>query len=721
MKNLHYRACTLCEAMCGVVVESDGRRVLGIRGDDADPFSRGHICPKAMALADLHHDPDRLRTPLLRQGERFVSIGWEQAFDEVTANLKRVQRTHGRDAVAYYQGNPTVHNLGSMLASPLFVDGLRTKHKFSASSVDQLPHMLAAYLMFGHQLLMPVPDIDRTDYMLVLGANPAVSNGSLMSAPGASDRLKNIIGRGGKVVVLDPRRSETALLASEHHSIRPGSDALFLLAFLHVLVAEGRVDFGEHARRVEGAEQLAALVADFSPARVAVRTGVPAETVTRLAHEFAAAPRAVCYGRIGVCTQAFGTLACWLINLINLATGNLDREGGAMFTEPAIDLLALGGKWARGQYATYHSRVRRLPEFGGELPLAVLAEEIETPGAGQIRALVTSAGNPVLSAPNGTRLERALPTLDFMVSIDFYLNETTRHAHVILPPTGPLEHDHYDLVLHLLAVRNTAKYSPASFAREPDARHDHEIFAALTVRMSESWLQRALTRSYALLLAKLGPSGLIDKLLRFGPYGDRLLPGRRGLSLRALQRAPHGVDLGPLRPCLARRLPADHARIVLAPAPLLADLARLERELAAPAPDLVLIGRRQLRSNNSWLHNSPLMIKGPARCTLQMHPSDAAARGLSHGARVELSSKVGAIEVPLEITDALMPGVVSLPHGFGHTRAGTATRIASANAGASINDVTDDGRIDPLSGNASFSGVPVTVRALPHLREATTG
>jgi anaerobic selenocysteine-containing dehydrogenase len=722
MKNLHYRTCTLCEAMCGIVVESEGRQVLQIRGDDDDPFSRGHICPKAVALADLHHDPDRLRTPLLRQGDGFVSIGWEQAFDEVAANLKRVQRAHGKSAVAIYQGNPSVHNLGTMLTSPLFVGSLHTNSRFSATSVDQLPHMLAAYLMFGHQLLMPVPDVDRTDFMLVLGANPAVSNGSLMSAPGAAERLKNVVGRGGKVVVLDPRRTETALLASEHLFIRPGSDALFLLAFLHVLVAERRIDFGAHTRRVEGAEQLAALVAGFPPARVAAHTGVPADTVLRLARAFAAAPRAVCYGRIGVCTQEFGTLACWLINLINLATGNLDREGGAMFTEPAIDALKLGGDLFRGQFGSYRSRVRKLPEFGGELPVATLAEEIETPGAGQIRALVTSAGNPVLSTPNGARLERALSTLDFMVSIDFYLNETTRHAHVILPPSGPLEHDHYDLALHILAVRNTAKYSPATFSRDPDARHDYEIFNALTRRMSETRTERAVARAYALLLEKAGPRRVIDLLLRSGPYGDRFLPFARGLSLKALLRAPHGVDLGPLRPCLAKRLPKDHQQIVLAPELLRADLKRLEQLLEEPASaGLVLIGRRQLRSNNSWLHNSPRMIKGPARCTLQMHPSDAAARGLSHGCQVELRSKVGAIKVPLEITDALMPGVVSLPHGFGHTRAGTAQRIASANAGASINDVTDDGRIDLLSGNASFSGVPVAVSASPHLREATTG
>jgi len=453
--------------MCGVVIETEGRNVLSIRGDADDPFSRGHICPKAMGLSDLHHDQDRLRTPLRREGGRFVPISWEQAFDEVAANLKRVQKQHGKSAVAVYQGNPSVHNLGTMLMSPQFVRTLRTRNRYSATSVDQLPHMLAAFAMFGHQLLIPIPDIDRTEYMLVLGANPAVSNGSLMTAPGAADRLKAIVKRGGKVVVLDPRRTETAALASEHVFIRPGSDALFLMAVLHTLFSEQLARPGALLPLLSGFEQVASLVTDFAPERVAETTDVPADTIRRIAREFASAPRAVCYGRVGVSTQDFGTLCSWLINLINIVTGNLDREGGAMFPQPAIDPLTLGAAFSRGHFATFKSRVRGLPEFGGELPVATLAEEIDTAGKGQIRALVTSAGNPVLSTPNGARLERALPTLDFMVSIDFYLNETTRHAHIILPPSGPLEHDHYDLAFHVLAVRNTTKYSPATFPRSP--------------------------------------------------------------------------------------------------------------------------------------------------------------------------------------------------------------------------------------------------------------
>jgi anaerobic selenocysteine-containing dehydrogenase len=715
MSTQHYRTCSLCEAMCGVMVESEAGQVVRIAGDRADPFSRGHICPKAMALADLHHDPDRLRTPLRRhpsEPERFVPIGWDEAFDEVAAQLKRVQRAHGRDAVALYQGNPTVHNMGALLLSPLFTQLLGTRNRFSATSVDQLPHMLAAYLMFGHQLLMPVPDLDRTQYMLVIGANPAVSNGSLMSAPGAAQRLEAIVARGGKVVVIDPRRSETARLASEHHFIRPGSDVFFLLAVLHTLFADGAIKLGALSDLSRGVDVLCELVKPYAPERVAARTGIAAADILRIARELARSERAVCYGRVGVSMQDFGALCCWLINVINLVTGNLDRIGGAMFTQPAVDPLGLDLPLLRGRFGSYHSRVRKLPEFSGELPVAVLAEEIETPGPGQIRALITAAGNPVLSAPNGARLSQAFAGLDFMVSIDFYLNETTRHAHIILPPTGPLEHDHYDVALHLLAVRNSAKYATATFERPVEARHDFEIFNALIARLGDKPHERWLARQASRLLAGLGAAGILDLLLRAGPYGAGFWPGKPGLSLATLKAAPHGIDLGALSPCLRQRLPKDHARIELAPEPMQRDLQRVARALGAAAEaGLVLIGRRQLRSNNSWLHNSPRMIKGPARCTLQMHPDDAEARGLRHGAEVQVRSKVGAVRVPLEVTDCVMQGVVSLPHGFGHTRSGTQLRVASAHAGASINDVTDEMRVDLLSGNASFSGVPVAVEA----------
>jgi anaerobic selenocysteine-containing dehydrogenase len=715
MTTTHYRTCTLCEAMCGLTLQTEGGRVVSIRGDADDPFSRGHICPKGAALGDVHADPDRLRQPMRRTPGGWQPVSWDEALDEAAERLRAVQRAHGRDAVAVYQGNPTVHNYGSMLYAPGFVRALGTRNRFSATSVDQLPHHLAAYFMFGHGLLIPVPDLDRTDFFLVLGANPAVSNGSLMSAPDAAGRIKAIRRRGGTVVVVDPRRTETAALADRHHFIRPGTDALLLLALLHVVFAEGLEKPGRLAELTDGLEAVRALAADFAPERAAAATGIEADEIRALARAFAAAPSAVCYGRCGVSTQAFGGLAHWLINLLNLVTGNLDRPGGAMFTRAAVDVL----KRSRpGSYGRWKSRVRGLPEFSGELPVATLAEEMLTPGPGQVRALVTSAGNPVLSTPNGAQLDRALAGLDFMVSVDFYLNETTRHAHLILPPTSPLEHDHYDLVFYLLSVRNAARFSPAVFPTPPGALHDWEIFLGLQRRLERG----AKARLRHAVLARMRPHGLLDVGLRTGPYGAGFRPFGRGLSLRKLRRHPHGIDLGPLEPALPGRLFTRDRRIHAAPAPMLDDVARLRAQLAdaetsadaaaADEFDLLLIGRRQLRSNNSWMHNYPRLMKGRDRCTLLLHPADAAARGIADGAAVRVGSRAGSVEVAAELSDEVMRGVVSLPHGFGHGRPGTGVTVAAAHPGASANDVTDELRVDALGGNAALNGVPVRVEAV---------
>ena len=706
----HFATCTLCEAICGIVVETEERRVVSIRGDADDPFSRGHICPKALGLQDVYDDPDRLTRPVRRDGASWTEIGWDEAFDEVARGLRAVQRAHGNDAVAIYLGNPTVHSLGAMLFTPTFVRALRTKNRFSATSVDQLPHHLVASVMFGHQLLLPIPDIDRTQHLLILGANPAVSNGSLMTAPDVVQRLKAIRARGGRVVVIDPRRTETAALADEHHFIRPGTDALLLLAVLHTVFGEGLERVGRLQPSCDGLDEVRRLASGFPPERVAGACGLAAGTIRDLARAFASAERAVCYGRLGVSTQAFGALACWLVNVLNIVTGRLDEPGGAMFTRPAVDLVGTRGFVGPGHAGRWKSRVRDLPEFAGELPVAALAEEIDTPGEGQVRALVTSAGNPVLSTPNGRRLERALLSLDFMVSIDFYINETTRHAHVILPPTSPLERDHYDLVFHVLAIRNTAKFSPAVFTREPKARHDWEILNALTwrLRAPRGWARARLEAS---LRRALGPLRLLDYAIRVGPYGAGLRPRGAGLTRRRLEAQPHGVDLGPLEACLPARLCTPRRRIQLAPQAWVRDVGRLERLLDRSDGDdtLSLIGRRDLRSNNSWMHNSSRLVKGPRRCTLRMHPGDAAARALDHGARVRVRSRVGVIETDLEVTDEVMPGAVSLPHGWGHDREGTRLTVAGAHPGASINDLTDDASLDALSGNAAFNGVRVTV------------
>jgi anaerobic selenocysteine-containing dehydrogenase len=717
MPATHYRTCNLCEAMCGIAVEHEGGRVLAIRGDKDDPFSRGHICPKAVALQDVHEDPDRLRRPLRRRGRDWEEVGWEEALQEAAERLAAIQKAHGRSAAAVYLGNPTVHNHGSTLFSLLFLKALGSRSRFSATSVDQLPHMLASLLMFGHQLLLPVPDVDRTDFMLILGANPVASNGSLMTAPGIERRLKEIRGRGGRVVVVDPRRTETAALADRHVPIRPGTDALLLLAILHALFEEGRVRPNRILEMSDGLETVAAAVKAFPPEAVAAPTGVAAPLVRELARDLAATPKAVCYGRVGVSTQEFGGLCCWLINVINAVTGNLDRPGGAMFTRPAADLVALADRIGqRGHFDKGRSRVRGLPEFGGEWPAAVLAEEIETEGPGRIRALVTSAGNPVLSTPNGARLGRALASLDFMVSIDIYLNETARHAHLVLPPTFALEHSHYDLVFHALAVRDTAKYSEALFPPRPDQRHDWEILLELATRLRVARGDGALgARLQRAVFRALSPDRLVAWLLRMGPHGAGLLPFAAGLTLGRLRESPHGVDLGPLAPCLPERLYTSTRRIDLAPAPLLADVERARRALSA-APDnsaLRLVGRRDLRSNNSWMHNSPRLVKGPDRCTLLMHPQDAATRALAAGQRVRIASRAGSVVAALELTEEMMPGVVCLPHGWGHASDGARLRVAKERPGVSLNDLTDEQVVDPLSGNARLSGVPVEVTPAP--------
>src|SRR3990172_2136517 len=572
-RRLHYRSCNLCEAICGIEITVQADQRLDIRGDKDDPFSRGYICPKAVALQDVHDDKDRLKYPVRRTPHGWQRIGWEEAFDEVTQNLKRIHAKYGRNSIATSLCNPTVHNYGALLFAPGFIRSLHTRNRFSATSVDQLAHHLAAYLMFGHQLLLPVPDLDRTNLFLILGANPAVSNGSMMTAPGIGRRLQEIRQRGGKVILIDPRFNETARLADRHLFIRPGTDVLLLLALLHVVFDEGLTRLGPLATFTEGADIIGRLVTEFSPEKVASTTGIDSSQIRLLAREFASAQSAVCYGRVGVSTQEFGATCQWLINVLNVVTGNLDRPGGAMFTLPAFDPLSAPESLApRGSFARWHSRVRRLPEFAGELPVVTLAEEIFTEGPGQIKALVTYAGNPVLSTPNGRQLDRALAGLEFMASIDFYINETTRHAHIILPPSSSLERGHYDLAFHLLGVRNTAKFSPALFQPSEETRDDWEILLELQTRMEHEGLLGRLKRK--LIRRFFGPERILDLGLRFGPYGAKLNPFSKGLTLRRLQKAAHGIDLGPLTSCLPERLRTSSKRIELAPRLLVKDVER---------------------------------------------------------------------------------------------------------------------------------------------------
>jgi anaerobic selenocysteine-containing dehydrogenase len=692
MSEVHYRACNLCEAICGIEIKHESGKVLSITGDKKDPFSRGHICPKALALKDIYEDKNRLKHPVKRTGSEWRAISWDEAFDEIAAKIKEIQDRNGRNAVAVFQGNPSVHNFGTLLSSGDFLKSLKTQNHYTATSVDQLPHHFAAWAMLGHPLLLPVPDIDRTEYFLILGANPLASNGSLMTSPDIINRLEAIKKRGGKIVLIDPRRTETARVASEHHFIKPSSDAYLLLALINTLFAENLVNPGRLKDFTDDVETLREVSKAYAPEKVAGLTGISAEEIRRIAREFASAGSAVCYGRVGVSTQAFGGLCQWLINSINILTGNFDRAGGAMFTAPAFDILAAtkGGNI----FNRWQSRVRNLPEFMSELPVAALAEEILTDGDGQIKALFTSCGNPVLSTPNGGQLEQALEKLEFMVSIDIYINETTRHADIILPPATGLEVSHYDVIFNILAVRNTAKYSAPLFAKESGAKYDWEIFQTLAHRLSG--------RSEPLKLVP--PEMKLDFGLRFSPYR---------LTLEELQKNPHGVDLGELKPCLPGRLFTENKRLNLAPEIFVKDLARLpaEENKTVDFP-FALIGRRHLRDCNSWLHNSEILVKGKNRCTLMINRTDAERLNLQNNQTVKVSSRVGAIELPAEITENIAPGVVSIPHGYGHARAGVRLDTAKNHAGVSINDLTDHALVDELTGNAAFSNVKVRVQTI---------
>jgi anaerobic selenocysteine-containing dehydrogenase len=714
----HYRTCNLCEAMCGIEVEIDGDEVVSIRGDERDVFSRGHVCPKATALKDVYDDPDRLKRPVRRVGDRWEQISWDEAFEQVVDRIHQVQEEHGRDAVGVYQGNPNAHNFGSLVFGPPFLRSLRSKNCFSATSCDQLPLMLASYFMYGHQLLFPIPDVDRTDFMMLLGANPLASNGSIMAAPGIKKRLEAIGKRGGKVVLVDPRRNETARVADEHVFIQPGTDALFLLGLLHEVCAAG-VDLGRLSGSTKNLDRVVEIAKAYPPAQSEAITGVPAETVKRLARELRAAPKAVLYGRVGTCTQEFGGLCMWLINVLNAVTGNLDEPGGSMFSSPAIEVRRkVGGFGAsRGSYGRWQSRVSGLPEFGGELPASAMAEEMLTPGEGRIRAMITVAGNPVLSTPNGAQLDRAYASLDFAVSIDFFINETSRHADIILPPVSPIQRSHYDLALYLTAVRNVAKYSPPAFALKKGELDDWQIVTELGCRLAER-RHGKLSKQYVTARAtqKAGPERVLDLGLRLGAYGKRLNPLGTGLSLGKLKKNPHGIDLGPMQSTLPEGLPEKHGPVDLAPDLFVDDLDRLRARFPTTGSttsdgQLLLIGRRQLRSNNSWMHNSQRLMKGKSRCTVMINPDDAERLGVKSGDMVTLSSRVGQVSAPAEVTGDMMLGVVSLPHGFGHGRDGVQLSVATNHAGVSVNDLTDDKYIDVLSGNAAFSGVPVTLRA----------
>ena len=741
---ISYATCPLCEATCGLEIETRGREIISIRGDAQDVFSHGYICPKAYSLKELHADPDCIREPMVRRNDRWFNVSWDDAFAEIERGLMPILDEHGRDSLAIYVGNPNAHNIASLLYLPALLQTARTHNFFSASTVDQMPKHVAAGLMFGTLFSIPVPDLERTEYLLLLGANPLVSNGSLMTAPDMRGRLRRLRQRGGKVVVIDPYRTRTAQEADEHHFIRPGHDAHFLLALVHTLFAEGLVAPGKLTEYIAGLEQVSVLAEPFTPERVATTCGIDASTIRAIARELAATSRAAVYGRIGTCTQEFGTLSSWLVDVLNVLTGNLDREGGAMFPKAAAGSRNTTGTPGHGRgvrFGRWKSRVRGLPEIYGELPVSCLAEEIDTPGQGQVKALITLAGNPALSTPNSARLQRALSTLKFMVSIDIYLNETTRSANVILPPPPVLARSHYDLALYQLAVHNVANYSAPVIEREAGELDEWELFLRLagilagqgpdadlstiddfvitTLIQREVGLDgsnienRDVSELLEALTPRRGPERLLDFLLRSGPYGDAF--GRHdGIRLETLEAHPHGVDLGPLQPRIPEVLRTPSGKIELAPQPIAGDVKRLltsfEQDLTSSNGHMLLIGRRDLRSNNSWMHNLHVLAKGKDRCTLHIHPHDAAHLELVDGNVATVASRTGSVEIPIEITDAIMPGVVSIPHGWGHSLSMTKTRIASEHAGVNTNILSDEVEVDPLSGNAVLNGIPVIIK-----------
>ena len=697
----HFRTCTLCEAMCGVEIKHDGEKVLSIKGDKNDPFSQGYICPKATALQDLHEDPDRLRQPVERTADGWKSISWPEALDKVAAGIQSIQQKYGQNALGVYLGNPNVHNMGGMLTIKQLLTSLKTRSRFSATSIDQLPHHIISMHLFGHMLRIPVPDVNNTQYMLIIGGNPLASNGSIMTAPNMRQKLKDIKARDGKVVVVDPRRTETANIASEHHFIRPATDVFLLLAMLNEIYTQGYAKLDTRvAALAPEIDRLALFAEQYTPESVADITGITAAEIKRIVKEFCEAESSVCYGRMGISVQEFGLLSQYLSMVINIVTGRLDEVGGLMFPNPAVDVVNSSGP---GYLGKRHSRVSNLPDFNGEYPVVAMADEMLVEGDGQLKGFMTVAGNPVLATPNGEKLDEALSQLEFMVSLDYFVTETSRHANIILPPVSPLERDHYDITFNGFAVHNVAKYSPVLFEKTDDTKHDWEIYLELADRLDSdapeaTQKERAATKAF-------GPKFLLEQGLKYGPHKD--------VTFEALIENPHGIDLGPLHCMLPEAIKHADKQIHLHVDFYQSDLARVKEMVQQYNSDeILLIGRRHVRSNNSWLHNSHRLVKGKSRCTLMLHPQTAAQHGIADGQDVRVTSRVGSVVIAAEVTDELMPGVVSIPHGFGHGRKGVKQKIAQAHAGVSVNDLTDETLIDQLSGNAAVNGVPVQLEAL---------
>ncbi|WP_417594141.1 molybdopterin oxidoreductase family protein [Parasphingorhabdus sp.] len=695
MSTIHARTCHICEANCGLLVEVEGRKIVSIRGNPDHVLSRGHICPKATAIADLQDDPDRLHQPVKKVDGEWQEIGWDQAFSEIAAKLTALKGQGAKPAM--YMGNPAAHDYGIATQISTLRKAIGLKNIYSASTLDQIPHHVVQYHMYGHVSLAAVPDIDRSQYLLIIGGNPAASNGSIWTVPDFKKRVKEMQARDGKLVVVDPRRTETAKLTDAHHFVKPGTDTALLIGILKSIFDVGLVDISRMDDILDHSwSAIEPAIAGFDMDQLAAHCGISVEDMQDMAAQLAADQPAAIYGRMGVSVCEFGTLNQWLIQVINIASGNLDRVGGTMVPEPALDTINLVG---RGSVRTAETVRGTMASVMSELPMVTFADEMLRDDDERIRSLFVVTGNPVLSAPDGAKLDRALERLDLMVSFDMYVTATSRHADYILPPCGPLEKDHYPFFFGPLAIRNYASYSPAIIELQDGEKTDWEIIAELT--------REILAQDGQDVPNIREPRDVLDGMLQSSPAG---------LTLAEVEAAPNGIDLGPLRPCMAERLRTGDKMILCAHPDFLAELQRFAVSLDNEQPDsLRLIGRRHVRQNNSWLHNSKRLFKGPDRCTLMIHPDDAAARGLSDGAMATVTSRVNSVDISVEVSDDVMPGVVSIPHGFGHGRKGVGLSVAGEKPGVSINDLTDTESFDPLSGNAVLNAVSVTVEAAEEL------
>jgi formate dehydrogenase len=703
--------CRICEPLCGLRVTVEDGKVARIRPDPDHPLSAGFACPKGIAMTDVQNDPDRVLHPLRRRDGGFERVSWDEALDEIGTRLGRILDERSGPALGWYMGNPGAFSYSHPLWVKALLDAVGSPHWYTASSQDVSNRFAASAFLYGSPFLLPIPDLARTDLLLMVGANPLVSHGSVMSAPRVKDQLHAITERGGRVVVVDPRRSETAR-AFEHLAVNPDSDAWLLLSLLHVIFAGGLEDALAIERQASGTEALRALAAKHPPEVTEERTGVPAARVRELARDLARAEHAAVYGRTGSCLGRNGTLVSYLLDALNVVTGNLDREGGAMFGNPPIAFDKVADRIGAGTYGKVRSRIGGFPEVLGALPASLMAKEIRAPGEGQLRALFVSAGNPVLSVPNGDELEAAMRELDLFVSIDLYVTETNREADFVLPATTFLEREDFPLPFLPLFTTPFVQWTDPLVEPAGEARQEWEVIEQIAKRVgvvpSSSRLGRVLGR----IGLKLSPQRLMDLLLRTGSKGDWFGLRRGGLSLRKLRDNPHGVVLAEhLEPgVLPDKIRHRDKRVRLDPPEIIEDAGRLAaRNGRDPEFPLRLIGLRELRSHNSWMHNARLLMRGGRVHAARVHPDDAEDHGIEDGEPCRISSPHGSIELPALVTDEIVAGTVAVPHGWGHQRGGwsVAREAGGANVNALSSSEPED--LERLAGMAHLNGIPVRI------------